>query len=89
MELPEKIEELHALLHSCFDCLSVLEVENVALRQENADLCVRLGMDSGNSHQPPSSDVYKKKKVKLALPKEEGKLQGGQKGHLGKNYPKQ
>ena len=92
MEQPAKIEELHTLLHTLIERLSVLEAENVSLRQENeklrqenSDLRVRLSMDSGNSHKPPSSDGYKKKSIKSMLPKAEGKQQGGQKGHTGKS----
>jgi hypothetical protein len=47
------------------------------VKAENAELHRRLGLHSGNSHKPPSSDKYKKKKIVAALPKEEGKRQGG------------
>ncbi len=61
-----------------------LRLENTQLKAENAELRRRLGLHSGNSHKPPSSDGYKKKKIVAALPKEAGKRQGGQIGHQGK-----
>lgn len=43
----------------------------------------RLGLNSSNSHKPPSSDGYRKKRVQPALPKEK-RTSGGQAGHKGK-----
>jgi transposase len=85
MELPQDISSLHLLLQECFSKLASLEAENATLRAENGELRRRLGMDSSNSHKPPSSDGYKKKSVKPAIPKEGGKKQGGQAGHQGKS----
>ncbi len=45
---------------SCLEKLHALEAENALLKAENADLRACLGLDSVNSHQPPSSDGYKK-----------------------------
>ncbi|WP_177217460.1 DUF6444 domain-containing protein [Thermoflexibacter ruber] len=52
---------------------SKLRMENAQLRPENAELRRRLDMNSGNSHKPPSSDGYKKKKI-VALPKHVGRV---------------
>jgi uncharacterized small protein (DUF1192 family) len=38
-----------------------LEEENARLAAENAELRRRLGLNSQNSHKPPSSDGYRKK----------------------------
>ncbi|SFF46796.1 DUF6444 domain-containing protein [Thermoflexibacter ruber] len=91
MKLPNTIEELQKLLLEVLGKLSVLKednsklrLENTQLKAENAELRRRLGMHSGNSHKPPSSDGYKKKKIVAALPKEAVKRQGGQIGHQGK-----
>jgi transposase len=61
-----------------------LRAEVARLQAENAELRRRLGMNSSNSHKPPSSDVYKKKAQSSVLPKSGGKTQGGQVGHQGK-----
>ncbi len=61
-----------------------LQAENSRLQGENAELRRRLGLNSANSHQPPSSDGYRKKSVKPALPKGEKRVRGGQPGHTGK-----
>jgi len=85
-DLPDDIESLKALIKRLWE-------ENERLKAENADcfatlamtlLRRRLGLDSSNSHKPPSSDGLKKKPIKPALPKEEGQSNGGQKGHEGK-----
>jgi len=60
-----------------------LEAENARLAAENAELRRRLGLNSQNSHKPPSSDGYRKKRARPALPKEKKPL-GGQPGHKGK-----
>jgi transposase len=60
-----------------------LRAENARLQAENAELRRRLGMNSTNSHKPPSSDGYGKKRVCSALPKEKKDF-GGQVGHQGK-----
>ena len=44
----------------------------------------RLGMNSGNSHKPPSSDGCQKKSVRPALPKKDKEAPDGKKGHLGR-----
>jgi len=61
-----------------------LQAENERLRTENIELRRRMEMDSQNSHKPPSSDGYRKKRVQPALPKGEKRAPGGQVGHKGK-----
>jgi len=61
-----------------------LQVEVVRLQAENAELRRRLEMNSQNSHKPPSSDGYRKKRVQPAIPKGEKRAAGGQVGHKGR-----
>jgi len=60
-----------------------LQAELAHLQAENAELRRRLGLNSQNSHKPPSSDGYRKKRIQPALPKGKKPL-GGQPGHKGK-----
>ena len=76
-DLPDDLESLKALIQRLLE-------ENAQLKAENAELRRRLGLDSNNSHKPPSSDGYKKKSVKPGLPKEGKRANGGQEGHKGK-----
>lgn len=64
--------------------IAALEAEVLRLQVENAELRRRLGMNSQNSHKPPSSDGYRKKCVQPALPKGGNRASGGQVGHQGK-----
>lgn len=83
-ELPNDIESLKALIHQLLG-------ENAQLKAENAELRRRLGLDSDNSHKPPSSDGYKKKPSKPGLPKDKKGVNGGQPKHKGntlKRIPK-
>lgn len=61
-----------------------LQAEIVHVQAENAELHRRLGLNSHKSHQPPSSNGYRKKTVKPALPKGEKRAVGGQVGHNGR-----
>lgn len=54
-----------------------LQAEVASLQAENAELRRRLGLNSSNSHKPPSSNGYGKKRVQPALPKEK-RASGGQ-----------
>jgi transposase len=87
--LSQEILDLKSLVSSLLSRVSILEAENaalraenIALRAENADLRSRLGLNSNNSHKPPSTDGLAKKTA-TGLPKEKGKKQGGQEGHEG------
>ena len=61
-----------------------LQEENTRLEVENAELRRRLRLNSHNSHKPPRSDGYRKKRVQPALPKGEKRPRGGQPGHPGR-----
>ena len=60
-----------------------MQAENIRLQADNAELRRRLGLNSGNSHKPPSSDGYRKKGSDRPCPKEK-RVSGGQPGHKGK-----
>ena len=77
------MSNLKRQLEVLLERIAALEAENLRLKAENEELRRRLGLTSENSHKPPSSDGYKKKRVRPGLPKE-GKSLGGQKGHQGK-----
>ena len=68
-DLPDDIESLKKLIYQ--------------LLEENAELRRSLGMDSNNSHKPPSSDGLNKKTTKPGLPKNKNNPNGGQPGHKG------
>lgn len=76
-DLPDDPELLKALIKQLWEKIEQLEAENAELRR-------RLGLDSTNSHKPPSSDGYQKKTVAPGLPKEKGRRNGGQEGHPGR-----
>ena len=75
--LPNDIEALKEIIRQLLE-------KNQRLETENAELRRRLGMDSTNSHKPPSSEGYRKKTTKPGLPKKKGQGKGGQKGHKGR-----
>ena len=61
-----------------------LQPEITHLQAKNSELRRRSEMNSQNSHKPPSSEGYRKKRVQLALPKRDDRALGGQSGHKGK-----
>ena len=75
--LPDDVEALKGIIGQLLGKIRTLEAELAELRR-------RLGMDSTNSHFPPSSDGYGKKTIQPGLTKPKGRGKGGQKGHKGK-----
>jgi transposase len=64
--------------------IAELQAENAALRAQLAELERRLGLDSGNSGKPPSSDGLKKRPARVrSLRQRSGRRSGGQPGHPG------
>jgi transposase len=70
------IDELYALIKT--QAATILRLE-----QEVAELKRRLGLNSGNSGKPPSSDGLKKPARVKSLRERSGKPSGGQPGHKG------
>jgi transposase len=81
--LLKRLAALEAEVASLQAELVHLRTENARLQAENAALRRRLGLNSQNSHKPPSSDGYRKKRIQPALPKGKKPL-GGQAGRKGK-----
>src|SRR6202789_3619584 len=79
---PAPAESIIAALQEQKAALSALVA---ALQARVAELERQLGLNSGNSGKPPSSDGLKKKPARVSsLRERSGKKPGGQKGHPGK-----
>jgi transposase len=76
--------EQQTLIEELLERIAAMEAEIQRLKAENAELRHRLEMNSQNSHKPPSSDGYRKKTVRPAMPKPEKRAPGGKPGHKGK-----
>ena len=77
-KLQNDIDELKAINKKLLERIEKLEAENAELRS-------RLGLNSENSHKPPSSDGLQKKP---AFPRNKNNKNGGQKGHKGNTLRK-
>lgn len=82
--LQKRLAELESEVMRFQMKVAELQAENAALRAQNEELRRRLEMNSQNSHKPPSSDGYRKKRVQPAMPKGKKRASGGQEGHQGR-----
>ena len=76
------IAELNETIDSLRLAVSESNQANAELNQTIKDLTEKLGMNSGNSSKPPSSDGFNKPSPK-SLRKPSGNKAGGQQGHPG------
>ena len=82
LDVVARLEELVVVLQAQ---ISEQQVQIAALQARNAELERRLGLNSGNSGKPPSSDGLKKTPARTnSLRERSGKKPGGQQGHPGK-----
>jgi transposase len=79
--LPTDIDGLTLLVSRLLSDLESLRCEVTRLQTENAALRSQLGLNSHNSHKPPSSDGLRSP---TPVPRGKGDKVGGQKGHDGK-----
>ena len=83
--LAAAVDELHQTIEEQNKLIVELKETIVQKDDEIAELKRQLGMNSGNSSKPPSSDGYGKKPAPKSLRGKSDKKSGGQKGHEGKN----
>ena len=69
-KIPSEVQALRELVLTQARQIQELRERLELLERENAELRSRLGQTSRNSHRPPSSDGYRKKTTRLALPKQ-------------------
>jgi transposase len=82
-QLLARVEKLETALAAKDARIAELEAENAALKRRNAELERRLGLDSANSSQPPSTDKPWTKPAPRSLRKPSGKRPGKQEGDPG------
>ena len=79
------VARLEALIAALQAQIAQQQTLIAALQARNAELERQLGLNSGNSGKPPSSDGLKKKPARTSsLRERSSKKTGGQKGHPGK-----
>ena len=69
-KIPSEVQALRELVLTQARQIQELQERVELLERENAKLRSRLGQTSRNSHRPPSSDGYRKKTTRPALPKQ-------------------
>jgi transposase len=80
-----RVESHAAEVADLLALVAELRAQNAALIARVAELERQIGLNSGNSGKPPSSDGMKKKPVRVgSLREPTGKKTGGQSGHPGK-----
>jgi transposase len=83
--ISDVVARLEALVVALQARVSEQQTQIAALQARNAELERQLGLNSGNSGKPPSSDGLKKKPARTSsLRVRSGKKPGGQQGHPGK-----
>src|SRR5471032_2229767 len=83
--IPDSTARLESLIAALQTQITEQQTVIAALQSRIAELERQLGLNSGNSGKPPSSDGLKKKASRVrSLRGRSGKKTGGQKGHPGK-----